>query len=108
MAKDNKFLDDFSKLANSTFASMVNMKNEFSKLVRDQVKASLKSMDFVSRNEFNALKHLTSQMRKELDAFNKLGGNEMAATKKTAKRATAKKPAKKAAKRAPAKKAKKK
>ena len=94
MAKDNKFLDDFSKLAGSTFASMVNMKNEFSKLVKEQVKASLKSMDFVSRNEFNALKQMTSQMRKELDAL-KLGGKAMATTtrKTTARKTATKKPA---------------
>lgn len=82
MAKDNKFFDDFSKLAGSTFASMVNMKNEFSKLAKEQVKASLRSMDFVSRNEFNALKHMASQMRKELDEL-KSGSKAKPVAKKT-------------------------
>jgi BMFP domain-containing protein YqiC len=97
MTNDKKFLDDVSKIATSTFASMVNMKNEFSNIVKEQIKSTLKGMDFVTRNEFNALKRLTSEIKMELDN-NKLGGQTMKkkAAKKVVKKVAAKKPAKKA------------
>ena len=99
MTNDKKFLDDVSKIATSTFASMVNMKNEFSSIVKEQIKSTLKGMDFVTRNEFNALKRLTSEIKMELDN-NKLGGQTMKkkAAKKVVKKVAAKKPAAKKAK----------
>lgn len=93
MTKDKKIFDDISKLANSTFATMVNMKNEVSNMVRDHVKSTLKSMDFVTRSEFNALKkqvlHVSGESNKQF------GENKM--KKKATKKTAAKKPAKKTA-----------
>ncbi len=100
MTNDKKFLDDFSKVASSTFASMVNMKNEFAQIIREQIKSTLKGMDFVTRNEFNALKRLTSEIKMELDK-NKLGGQTM---KKKAAKKVVKKVAKKTTKKAKSKK----
>jgi BMFP domain-containing protein YqiC len=99
MKQNKDFFDDVKKVANSTFATMANMKNDISKIVKEQIKSMLKNMDVVTRSEFNAVKKIALDTRKELDEQKK-GGNVMKkATKKpAAKKTVAKKPAKKAKK----------
>jgi len=93
MANDKKFFDDFSKLATSTFSSMVNMKNELSNIVKEQIKSALKSMDFVTRNEFNALKKMTSDMKLAMDGSKPSANKGKSEAKTAAKKAPAKKAA---------------
>lgn len=102
MTNDKKILDDISKLASSTFSTMVNMKNEISNIVRDHVKSTLKGMDFVTRSEFNALKKQVQHA--SVESKKQFGEDKM--KKKATKKVVAKKPAAKkpAAKKAVAKK----
>ncbi|MFI4984167.1 MAG: accessory factor UbiK family protein [Rickettsiales bacterium] len=104
MNKDKKFFNDVTKMAGDAFATMLQMKNEVSTLVKEQIKSSLKGMDFVTRGEFNILKKTVADVSMQLQ---QLGGQTMK-KKPAAKKAVAKKPAKKTvAKKAPAKKKKK-
>lgn len=66
MPKNKSIFDDISKMASSTFSTMVNLKNEISDMVRDQIKASLKGMDFVSKSDYEALKKVVNNLDKEL------------------------------------------
>ena len=92
MAKNNKFFDDLAKLASSSFSSLMSLKGEITNMVKDQMRTQLKSMDFVTRAEFNALKKVV--MKQNPDAFKKAAP----AKKAPAKKAPVKKaPAKKAA-----------
>lgn len=66
MPKNKSIFEDINKLASSTFTTMVNLKNEVSQMVKDQMKTSIKSMDFVSKSDFDALKKVVNNMDKEL------------------------------------------
>lgn len=98
MNKEKKFFDDVTKMAGDAFATMLQMKNEVSALVKEQIKSSIKGMDFVTRSEFNTLKNMVADLNSQLQ---QLRGQTM--KKKTAKK-VAKKPAKKVAKKTTAKK----
>lgn len=63
MNKSNKLLKDISAMASSTFSTMVNMKDEISRMIKEQIKSSLKKMDFVTKAEFNALKKIVLEMQ---------------------------------------------
>ena len=99
--QDNKVFNDLKKLAASSFASMANIKNETAKMVKEQVKTALKSLDIVARSDFEAVKKTVSKLREEIDGIkNQKGGNTMLkkTVKKVARKAVAKKPAAKKAK----------
>lgn len=108
MPKNNKILNDLSKMASSTVATMVNIKNDLSTYVHNQVKASLKGMDFATRSEINALKKTIVELQSELKSLkgsshtHAKGGAPVAkkvqAVKKVAKPAAKKKVAPKVAK----------
>lgn len=66
MTKNNKILHDISKVASSTVATMVNIKNDLASYIKHQVKITLKSMDFVSKSDFQALKKSVEAINSEL------------------------------------------
>ena len=66
MTKSNKILHDISKVASSTVATMVNIKNDLASYIKHQVKITLKSMDFVSKSDFQALKKSVEAINSEL------------------------------------------
>lgn len=90
MKKDNKFFDDLTKVADSTVATMINMKRDFSQFIKEQMQLGIQKMDLVTRAEFEVLRKVTLDTRKELEQI-KARGNKM--KKKTAKKSAAKKPA---------------
>lgn len=90
MKKDNKFFDDLSKVANSTFATMINVKRDFSQFINEQVEIVIQKMNLVTRTEFEVLRKVALDTRKELEQI-KARGNNM--KKKTVKKPAAKKPA---------------
>ena len=95
---DNKIMADFKKLAASSFASLLNIKNEISKMVKKQVGCTLKSLDVVTRTEFEAVKKSTAKVLDKIDGIkNNKGGSTMAVAKKTTAKKVAKKPAAKKA-----------
>ncbi len=92
MVQNNKFFNDVKKVANSTLSTMATMKTEIAKIVKEQMKAVLKNMDVITRNEFDAVKKAALDTRKELDELKQKqkGGTVM---KKATKKPAAKKPA---------------
>lgn len=66
MTKNNKILHDLSKVASSTVATMVNIKNDLATYIKHQVKVALKNMDFVSKQDFQALKKSVEAINNEL------------------------------------------
>jgi BMFP domain-containing protein YqiC len=94
MAKNNKLLNDISKVASSTVATMVNIKNDLATYIKQQVKSVLKGMDLVSKQDFQAL-------RKSVDTINNdvksLKSDDSKTSKPAKKKDTKKKAAKKPA-----------
>ena len=64
--KNNTILNDLSKMASSTVATMVNIKNDLSTYVHNQVKTSIKAMDFATRAEVATLKKTIEALQKEV------------------------------------------
>lgn len=85
--KNNNILNDLSKMASSTVASMVNIKNDLSTYVHNQVKTSIKAMDFATRSEVATLKKTIEALQKEVA---KLGGKTTPAKATTKPKAPAK------------------
>ncbi|AIF80881.1 hypothetical protein I862_01590 [endosymbiont of Acanthamoeba sp. UWC8] len=71
MKKDNKFFEDFSKLASSAFASAATMRRELSDYVRQYVESFVKKMDFVTKDELEVVKKIALQTDKELQQLKK-------------------------------------
>ncbi len=69
MPKNNKIFDDISKMASSTVATMLNVKNDLATYITHQIKAAIKNMDFVSKSDFQALKKSVEAMGKELNKY---------------------------------------
>lgn len=65
MNKKTSVLDDMGKMASSLFANLVNVKNEVRDMVAEQIKSSLKQLDFVHKKEFDALKKKVAMLEKE-------------------------------------------
>jgi len=112
MNKDNKFFDDISKIASSAFATAANIKREIGSYVKDHVEALVKKMNFVTKDEFDVLRKITSKAKQDLIEIKKVLGIEIqsdelyssnlsSTEEKMKKKSSAKKSA---AKKAPAKK----
>jgi BMFP domain-containing protein YqiC len=71
MKKDNKIIDDLARLAGSTFAGAVNLKNDLSEYITNQVEKLIKSMDFIRRDEFEAIKKIAQENRSMLEKLQK-------------------------------------
>lgn len=99
--KNNTILNDLSKMASSTVATMVNIKNDLSTYVHNQVKTSIKAMDFATRAEVATLKKTIEALQIEVS---KLSGKP-ASAKSNGKAKTAPKaaPAKSAKSKKPTK-----
>ena len=112
MQKENKIFDDLAKVVNGVAGTVAGMGREAQDNMREKTKEFVSGMDFVSREEFDAVKEMAAKARSEVDALTKrleaLEGKSPAKTKTAAKAKSSAKPtAKKAApkKKAPAKKA---
>jgi BMFP domain-containing protein YqiC len=65
MAKKDLF-KEMSSFASSTVEVLKNMKNDVSEMINEQIKSSLKKMDFVTKAEFNVLKKNIEELQKKL------------------------------------------
>jgi BMFP domain-containing protein YqiC len=119
MQSENRIFDDISKVINGVAGTVAGMGREAQNAFRERSKEWAAGLDFVSREEFDAVKTLAANARAEAEALGKrvaaleakLGVKAPVATKAAvAKAAAAKKPAKMpaatkaASKKAPAKK----
>jgi BMFP domain-containing protein YqiC len=98
MQSDNRIFDDFVKVINGAAGTFAGMAREGEAAARERFKSFVGGMDFVSRDEFEAVKAMAAAARDENDALKarieileaKLGGASVASKAAPA----AKKPAK--------------
>ncbi|NTZ42721.1 accessory factor UbiK family protein [Altererythrobacter sp. SALINAS58] len=65
MQSQNPFISDFVKLANSAAGTFAGMTREARESGRERLKEALGGMDFVTREEFDAVKDMAVKAREE-------------------------------------------
>ena len=69
MQTENRFFDDFAKMLNGVAGTMAGMGREAESSMRERIKEWIGGMDFVSRDEFEAVKAMAAAARDEADAL---------------------------------------
>ncbi|HEX8302971.1 accessory factor UbiK family protein [Sphingomonas sp.] len=69
MQSDNRVFDDFVKFVNGAAGTMAGMAREGADATRERAKEWLGGLDFVSRDEFEAVKAMAAAARDEADAL---------------------------------------
>lgn len=69
MQSQNHLLDDMAKLASGMAGTLAGMGRELENLVRQQVEKFIGGMDFVRREEFEAVKEMAANARAEVEAL---------------------------------------
>lgn len=67
MQSQNPLIADFVKLANAAAGTFAGMTREARESARERMKEALGGMDFVSREEFEAVKAMAAKAREEAD-----------------------------------------
>ena len=83
MQSENRIFDDFVKMVNGFAGTMAGMGREAESSARDKMREWMGGMDFVSRDEFDAVKAMAAKAREENEALKarvsaleaKLGGS---------------------------------
>ena len=65
MQSENPLIADFVKLANSAAGTLAGMTREARQGARERMKEALGGLDFVSREEFEAVKDMASRARED-------------------------------------------
>jgi len=65
MQSQNPFIADFVKLANSAAGTFAGMTREARESARERMKEAMGGLDFVSREEFDAVKDMAFKAREE-------------------------------------------
>jgi BMFP domain-containing protein YqiC len=71
MQSENPILADLAKLLNSAAGTMAGMGREARDAARERVKEAVGGLEFVSREEFDAVKDIAAKAREEVDALKK-------------------------------------
>jgi BMFP domain-containing protein YqiC len=92
MQSENRVFDDFVKFINGAAGTIAGMGREAEASSREKAKEWIGGLDFVSRDEFDAVKAMAAAARDEADALRvRLDALEgKAAPKKSAAKTTAK------------------
>ncbi len=69
MQSQNRIFDDLSKVASGMVGTLAGVGRELEGLVRQQVEKLVGGMDFVRRDEFEAVKEMAATARAEADAL---------------------------------------
>ncbi|MFA5989419.1 MAG: accessory factor UbiK family protein [Sphingomonas sp.] len=69
MQSENRFFDDFAKFVNGAAGTFVGMGREAEASARARAKEWLGGEDFVSREEFEAVKAMAAAARDEVEAL---------------------------------------
>ena len=69
MQSENPIIADFVKLANSAAGTLAGMTREARDTARERVKGAMGGMDFISREEFDAVKDMAANARMHADAL---------------------------------------
>ncbi|MEO6388081.1 MAG: accessory factor UbiK family protein [Croceibacterium sp.] len=65
MQSENPLIADFVKMANSAAGTLAGMTREARDGARERMKEALGGLDFVSREEFDAVKDMASKARED-------------------------------------------
>lgn len=71
MQKNNKFLDDLSKMASSATGTLLEMKREMEAAMGVQMEKMVKKMDLVTREEYNLVREMAVKARTEQEMLAK-------------------------------------
>lgn len=98
MQSQNRFFDDISKVLNGLAGTVAGVGREAEASAKERAKEWFGGMDFVSRDEFEAVKEMAAKARAEADALKKRldaleKGTATATRKPAAKRASTRKAA---------------
>jgi BMFP domain-containing protein YqiC len=69
MQSENPRIADFVKLMNAAAGTFAGMTREARDSARERVKEALGGLDFVSREEFDAVKDMAARARTEVEAL---------------------------------------
>ena len=69
MQSDNKIFDDFAKFMNGAAGTLAGMGREAEQGARAKAKEWIGGLDFVSRDEFEAVKAMAAAARDDADAL---------------------------------------
>ena len=69
MQSENPLLADIAKLLNSAAGTMAGMGREARDAARERVKEAVGGLEFVSRDEFDAVKDMAAKARDENEAL---------------------------------------
>jgi BMFP domain-containing protein YqiC len=69
MQSENPFVADFVKLLNGAAGTLAGMGREARDSARERFKEFMGEMDFVSREEFDAVKDMAAKAREESEAL---------------------------------------
>ena len=67
MQSQNPMIADFVKLANSAAGTLAGMTREARETAREKAKEAFGGMDFVSREEFDAVKQMAAKAREQAE-----------------------------------------
>ncbi len=98
MQSENRFFDDLAKMVNGIAGTVAGAGREAEAAMRERAKEFVGRMDFVSREEFEAVKQMAATARAEAEALkarlDKLEGAAKPAAKPAAAKPAPKPPAK--------------
>jgi BMFP domain-containing protein YqiC len=90
MQSQNRLFEDFVKMMNGAAGTFAGMTREAQESARERMREWVGGMDFVSRDEFEAVKAMAATAREEVEAMrNRLAALEAAAGRGGAARAQA-------------------
>ena len=69
MQSENRFFDDLAKMINGVAGTVAGAGREAEAAMRDRAKEFVGRMDFVSREEFEAVKQMAATARAEAEAL---------------------------------------
>ncbi|WP_068073743.1 accessory factor UbiK family protein [Novosphingobium lentum] len=85
MQSENPIFADFAKLLNSAAGTIAGMGREAGETAREKVREAFGGMDFVSREEFDAVKDMAAAAREEVESLkDRIAALEAAAAPKAA------------------------
>ena len=71
MQSENRIFDDLAKMMNGVAGTMAGMGREAEGSMREKMREWVGGMDFVARDEFDAVKAMAASARDENDALRK-------------------------------------
>jgi len=66
MQSENRFFDDLSKIINGAAGTVAGVTREFESNARERAREWIGGLDFVSREEFDAVKAMAAQAREQV------------------------------------------